>query len=259
MVEGSSIPGMLAVMLIGGGLFATPGAIVGWYFRSVRRCVIVLVLSNYLFPLAFLLAAIGILAVFAPHDYLTDVQAILALAALFAGWFLGILVPVIVFIVKDRRTRRKAGADAEDGLVECHVGRQRTGMTRKHIVWIITISIAFLSLLVYLKCRLNEVHKASEAEHAVLTTLHSTISIGDDRNAVLSRFHEITREDLHLRLEVHGPPKCETWSIRTPFEVPFESVKDNWSMMIEFNDGQVSAVKIRTLDGPAPAYGPNDK
>jgi hypothetical protein len=93
--------------------------------------------------------------------------------------------------------------------------------------------------------------KTNEPNRAALLRVHNGIDIDDSYSEVLTTFWQERRED-SLGLNVGNP---EVWRIDTPLEFG----ASNWTLDIEFDDGHVSAVRVRTADGPPPRDGPKDK
>jgi hypothetical protein len=83
-----------------------------------------------------------------------------------------------------------------------------------------------------------------------LRKIHQMIDLEMSYEDVL---HVYWKESLRdLRLYAESP---ESWYISTPLE--FSAT--NWDLNIDFTDEQVSALRIRILDGAVPQDGPQDK
>ena len=93
-------------------------------------------------------------------------------------------------------------------------------------------------------------HSANAGNREAILRLHSAIRIGDDRQTVLKAYWSQRTED--LRLQVDMPAQ---WVVAMPSEFG----ATDWTLIVEFRDDKVSAVRMRTADGPPPTGGPSDK
>lgn len=99
----------------------------------------------------------------------------------------------------------------------------------------------------------NEVfhsHKSNVPNRKALLEIRERIGIGASQAEVLSAYWQ-HRTDV-LRLFADRPTD---WIITMPLEFG----ASDWNMRIEFKDGRVTAVRVRTSDGPQPKDGPMDK
>jgi hypothetical protein len=93
-------------------------------------------------------------------------------------------------------------------------------------------------------------HKSNEPHRAALLQVRDAISVGASHaDALTAYWHHRTEE---LRLHAESPT---AWGIRMPLEFG----ASDWRLRIEFQDGRVTAVRVRTSDGPPPKNGPKDK
>lgn len=92
-------------------------------------------------------------------------------------------------------------------------------------------------------------HSKNTPNRAALLKMREEIQIGDGYEAVLKSFWQHTTRD--LRLDAGGP---QTWTVSMPYELAAR----NWVMYVEFSNGKVSALKVRTSDGPRPHDAPAD-
>lgn len=93
-------------------------------------------------------------------------------------------------------------------------------------------------------------HKSNELHRTALLQIRDEISVGSSHADVLAAYWE-HRTDA-LRLDAENPT---TWGIRMPLELG----ASDWRLFIEFENGRVAAVRVRTSDGPPPKDGPKDK
>ena len=95
---------------------------------------------------------------------------------------------------------------------------------------------------------------------------HAHRSNAPQRNAILRLHEEINLGAFPVEVEnafrLYGTPKLamltnetSAWRVRMPMEFG----AGDWWLIIEFCHGQVSAMRVRTSDGPPPKDGPADK
>ena len=119
------------------------------------------------------------------------------------------------------------------------------------ITMVIAILVAsHLCWWIFLSGDLLYTHERNAPNRAMLAQLHANIALGASYSDVLRAYWQLRTIDLQLR--VYDPAK---WIITTPLE-PLE---DNWEMAIEFHDGRVTAVRVRTPDELVPKGAPEDK
>jgi hypothetical protein len=88
------------------------------------------------------------------------------------------------------------------------------------------------------------------SHRAALVRIHEAVSVGSSHSDVLSAYWQ-SRTD-SLRLIADTPSE---WVITMPLEFG----ATDWKLVIDFQNDKVSAVRVRTSDGPPPAAGPQDK
>jgi hypothetical protein len=93
-------------------------------------------------------------------------------------------------------------------------------------------------------------HSANAGNRAGILRLYLAVGLGDDPGKVLQTYWSLRTED--LRLDVDSPGR---WSVTMPGEFG----ASDWTLVLEFRDGRVSAVRVRTADGPQPSEAPRDK
>ena len=93
-------------------------------------------------------------------------------------------------------------------------------------------------------------HTQNAPNRTALLQLRDAIDLGASYSEVLAAYWRL--RTIYLRLGVEDPA---TWVVSTPLEF----LVTNWEMFIEFRDGKVTAVRIRTAKGNPPKDGPTDK
>ena len=93
-------------------------------------------------------------------------------------------------------------------------------------------------------------HKKNAVNMAALEKIHQELALGMPYNDVLSSYWGHRTGDLRLFAD-----RASDWKIGMPLE--FGAA--DWKLLIEFQKGVVSAVRLRTSDGPSPKGGPEDK
>jgi hypothetical protein len=83
-----------------------------------------------------------------------------------------------------------------------------------------------------------------------IVRLHEDIDIGKSYADVLSAYWNARTDELRIRND--SPTE---WAV----QMPGEFGASDWTLLIEFQDGHVSAVRVRTSDGPPPKNAPKDK
>lgn len=93
-------------------------------------------------------------------------------------------------------------------------------------------------------------HESNKPRRIALLQIRNAISVGASHTEVLAAYWEHRTDQ--LRLSADSPTE---WLIT----IPLEFGARDWKLVIEFRNGQVSAVRIRTSDGLSPKQGPKDK
>jgi len=92
-------------------------------------------------------------------------------------------------------------------------------------------------------------HRANAPNRAALLKIRNEIRIGDGYEKALNTYWQNASEDLRL---YSGSP--EIWSISMPSELG----ASEWVLHLDFKEGKVSGIKVRTSDGPHPPDAPED-
>ena len=93
-------------------------------------------------------------------------------------------------------------------------------------------------------------HSSNAANRDAIVRLHEALRPNDDRTEVLEKYWSHRTTDLRLHLD-----SPDAWVV----SMPLEFGAGDWNLRIEFRNGRLSAVRIRTADGPAPREAPPDK
>jgi hypothetical protein len=84
---------------------------------------------------------------------------------------------------------------------------------------------------------------------AALLEIREGIHIGDGYESALRSYWQHAAKDLNLYAD---SPK--TWAVSMPFEIG----ATDWVLYVDFSDGKVSAMRVRTSNGPPPNEAPAD-
>jgi len=93
-------------------------------------------------------------------------------------------------------------------------------------------------------------HSANAVNREAVLRVHGALRVDADRADVLQQYWSHRTQD--LRLHVDTPAR---WVV----SMPSEFGASDWTLIVEFRDGKVSAIRVRTADGPRPPEGPPDK
>lgn len=95
-----------------------------------------------------------------------------------------------------------------------------------------------------------QTHSANASNREAIVRLQTRLRIGADHEAVLQEYWSNRTQE--LRLHADNP---EAWLI----SMPVEFGASDWTLIVEFHGGRVSAVRVRSSDGPRPREAPGDK
>jgi hypothetical protein len=117
---------------------------------------------------------------------------------------------------------------------------------------IIAVMLAALCVIVWASIFtfVFHTHKRNAPHREALLQIRDAVSMGASRDDVLAAYWRFRSNALTLRQET-----ATDWLISMPLEF---GARD-WLLLIEFRDDRVTAVRVRTSDGPAPDDGPTDK
>src|SRR5688500_19689696 len=92
-------------------------------------------------------------------------------------------------------------------------------------------------------------HSKNAPNRVALMGIREEIKLGNGYEAVLKSYWRNKSKDLTLHA---GSPQI--WTVSMPHEL----AASNWVLYIKFNDERVSAVRVRTSDGPTPSSATED-
>jgi hypothetical protein len=93
-------------------------------------------------------------------------------------------------------------------------------------------------------------HKSNEPQRTALLQIRDGVAVGASHADVLAAYWQHRTDSLRLFAD-----RSADWVITMPLEFG----ASDWKLLIEFQDGRVAAVRVRTADGPPPKDGPKDK
>ena len=126
----------------------------------------------------------------------------------------------------------------------------------KHMRWtklivgvIAALIVSYLVWWVFFTPDFINTHGSNASNRATLIKVRENIRIGDSYENVLRAYWQHRSPDLRL-----DPVNPQLWLVSMPNEI---FAKD-WVMYIDFSDGRVSVIRVRTSDGPPPSDAPED-
>jgi hypothetical protein len=123
-------------------------------------------------------------------------------------------------------------------------------MKQKLILGLIgLLLVAYFSWLIFGSGDWFFPHSKNAPNRVAMLKIRERINLGDGYESVLRSYWQHASSDLMLYA---GSP--QTWTVSMPNEFGAR----NWVLFIEFAEGKVSAVKVRTSDGPPPNGAPAD-
>lgn len=93
-------------------------------------------------------------------------------------------------------------------------------------------------------------HKSNEPHRAALVQIQDAVALGASHADVLAAYWRHRTDSLRLFAD-----RPTDWVI----SMPLEFGASDWKLLIEFENGRVTTVRVRTADGPPPKDGPKDK
>lgn len=127
----------------------------------------------------------------------------------------------------------------------------RVKIKRSHIITAIIVLVLLIGWVrIFWFGEVFHTQKRNEPNRAALLRIRDAIPIGASHADVLTVYWQYRTD--RLRIWAEGP---KGWSISTPLEFGAR----NWYLRIDFEDGRVAALRVRTEDGPSPKNGPPDK
>jgi len=92
-------------------------------------------------------------------------------------------------------------------------------------------------------------HSRNAPNRAAILKIRDGIRVGDDYEGVLRIYWQHATTDLRI-----DSGSSKLWAVSMPFEMG----ATNWVLYLDFRDEKVSAIRVRTSDGPRPSAGPDD-
>ena len=120
---------------------------------------------------------------------------------------------------------------------------------RSVIGFILVVVLAYYPWLIFASGDWFRTHHQNACNRAALLKIREDLRLGDGYEMVLRRYWQHASDDLTL---YSGNPRG--WSV----SMPLEFGATDWALLLEFTNGKLSAIKIRTADGPYPPDAPAD-
>lgn len=121
-----------------------------------------------------------------------------------------------------------------------------------YAVWIGLLMFVLAYVTWFLFTDVFTLHGSNQANRDALNRIHAALQRGDTHATVLEKYWQLRTDELRINTE---SPK--SWRVRMPLEMG----AGDWSLEIDFDEatGKVTAIRVRTSNGPAPKDGPPDK
>ena len=118
------------------------------------------------------------------------------------------------------------------------------------IAGIFFLGAGVLWLKGFLFTEMLQTHKSNEPHRMAMLQIRDAVAVGASHSDVLAAYWQHRTRALQLDAE-----KPVGWAV----SMPLEFGAGDWVLLIEFQAGQVKAVRVRTSDGPRPKDAPKDK
>ena len=92
-------------------------------------------------------------------------------------------------------------------------------------------------------------HARNASNRTAILKIREELRVGDGYDQTLRTYWQYAPKDLRL-----DSGSSQTWSVSMPSEI---GARD-WVMYLNFSDGKVSGIRVRTSDGPPPSDAPED-
>ena len=92
-------------------------------------------------------------------------------------------------------------------------------------------------------------HARNASNRAAILKMRDDLRVGDSYDKALRIYWQYAPKDLTL---YSGSP--QTWSV----SMPSEFSEREWVMYLDFSEGKLSGIRVRTSDGPPPSDAPED-
>jgi|SRR5215204_5792021 len=118
------------------------------------------------------------------------------------------------------------------------------------LVALAVLVLGIVWVRVFLFGEVFHTHKRNQPNRAALMHIRDAIPLGASHSEVLAAYWQHRSDALKISIETPT-----NWSVGMPAEFG----ASDWYLGIDFNDGKVTSLHVRTLDGPPPKDGPKDK
>ena len=105
-----------------------------------------------------------------------------------------------------------------------------------------------LCLLIWIFVRAE--HARNAPHRAALLRIFRAVNLGDSEKSAAATIQRLKTPEIRV-----GQQDKELWRVSTPLD--FGAM--GWQLIVEIRSGKVTAVRLRTLDGPPPLDAPPDK
>lgn len=117
------------------------------------------------------------------------------------------------------------------------------------MAFIAAFVLAYYAWLIFGSGDWFHTHGGNASNRAAIFRIREELRVGDDYEKVLRIYWQYAADELRL---YSGCP--QTWTVSMPPELG----ASQWVLFLDFSDGKVSAIKVRTSEGPPPSDGPED-
>lgn len=114
---------------------------------------------------------------------------------------------------------------------------------------VVVLITAYYCWLIFCSGDFFSSHARNTLNRAAILKMRDELRIGDSYEKVLRSYWQHASSDLQLYA---GSPK--SWSVSMPPQVGARE----WVLRLDFTNGRLSALKVRTVDGPHPSDAPED-
>ena len=129
--------------------------------------------------------------------------------------------------------------------------RNAVKIKRSHLViWVIVVLAWVWWVRGFWLTEVFHSQKSNEPNRTALLGIYDAVALGSSYDDVLKAYWQHRTRSLGLSAE-----RPTDWSI----SMPLEFGATDWRLHIEFRDDKVSALRVRTSDGPPPNGAPSDK
>lgn len=181
-----------------------------------------------------------------------------ALGWWFSGSLLGPIGLILWFVIRSDKIvpmpRNEVTLKQPVSTVQKNLTSDNRMKSKRQAAIIITLVVVLAGLYyfwwIFLSGDNFALHGKNEANRVAIKELAAAITLGSTREDVLKDYYKIRTDDLRLR--------CDTptgWTI----SMPMEFSASDWILWLDFDQDRISAVRVRSSDGPKPNASPDDK